>query len=102
MKRTNIEIDDKATRPEPAEQSGGDEEGPTMLEKAQGLFSRYFEYFNAEHQDTLHLSTPFFSKDDVAAVFEQLMAASIEGTPLNNWDKKSKVRFNTWESTILI
>lgn len=92
----------ESSEPEPATTQTGGSGGPAMLEMAHGFFSRYLEYSNPEHYDTIQLSTPFFSKDDVAAVFEELMAFSIDESPMNNWDKKSKVRFNTWASTILI
>ncbi|CAJ1948409.1 unnamed protein product [Cylindrotheca closterium] len=90
-----VEADDQAAEPEPTEES-------TVLGMAHGLLTRYLGYFGSEPHETILLSTPFYSKDDVAAVFEQLMASSMDEAPMQNWDKRSVEKMRTWESTVLI
>ncbi|KAL3942702.1 MAG: hypothetical protein SGBAC_003147 [Bacillariaceae sp.] len=81
------------------------DDGATVLGLAQGLLSRYLGYvsYDDEPREIIQLSTPFFSKDDVSDVFEQLMMVSNNNMdPMQKWDQQSKARFSTWESTVLI
>mmetsp|Transcript_23984 Transcript_23984/g.58624 ORF Transcript_23984/g.58624 Transcript_23984/m.58624 type:complete len:1246 (+) Transcript_23984:190-3927(+) len=94
--------------PEPTKEN--DNDGETgVFGMAQGLVSRYLlGYLGSSSSDEpapptpleiIHLSTPFFSKDDVATVFEQLMTSMNDGKAPH---KQSKRRFNSLESTVLI
>jgi len=94
------DVDYSNVSPQITEHNGGETQRP-MFEAAQDLLSRYSGFFSQDSQpnamETLHLSTPFFSKDDLLAVFEQMMASGMD-----NGMPRKRPKKDVFDNVILI